>query len=418
MSVNFSSSYPANTAPVGKVVDVQTLQETFAQLLRNYGTEKGGTRTDALLEVIRPCQTDSAEDVHRKQQHVTKHDGAPSDKKLLNKSELRSGEMNSDYQHRLDRQEARQSDYQNKINHNVRISSVPSEMSEGSLIYETRPKDLSAATIALPPVQQNVAESVSTNSYSPLHHTSVSVPPCMETTGQVNVMIPVSINTPMPMPTSSVPANVFPTIFTVFTPSGRLVHSKEKGDEHEEEKDESNDEPHDTKKQPFAALEEIRLETASVPRRGPARQSKERSFSMEQQIVERLPREQTKKIVPEHYRGVKTMEDILNVSIQDISIQKKGDSDQPNHVQYIHRIAAACEAAAQYAPVRMRINLDHWGVLTLRFFHKAEKLALCFETPSKESAQFICEHMDGLKKILSKRNVKIVDIEVMFPLSR
>jgi hypothetical protein len=38
---------------------------------------------------------------------------------------------------------------------------------------------------------------------------------------------------------------------------------------------------------------------------------------------------------------------------------------------------------------------------------------LRFETPSKESEQFLRNNLDGLQTILTKRNVKIVSVEVL-----
>jgi flagellar hook-length control protein FliK len=109
---------------------------------------------------------------------------------------------------------------------------------------------------------------------------------------------------------------------------------------------------------------------------------------------------------------VKTLAEFLNTSPQNISAPQKEESNQSNAEQQLNRIAAACEAAAHYAPIRIKLHLEHLGTLTLRFFYNADKLALRFETPSKESARFIQDNLDGLRTILSKRNGKIACAEI------
>jgi flagellar hook-length control protein FliK len=232
--------------------------------------------------------------------------------------------------------------------------------------------------------------------------------------------IPMSMDVPASLPTSMVPQASPTSAFTVFTPAGRLGQPQKESDDKENDDDEGVEEKNGKKKQPFAVFEAVRVETTRPVQRNHFRQSKEPvSHSPVQQITEKSSKtsEKPKEMEPHPFRSVKTMADILdvpiqNVSVQNVSVQKKGEPNQPNQTQYLHRIAAACEAASQYAPIRMKINLDHLGTLTLRFFYKADKLTLRFDTPSEESARFVRDHLDGLRTILTNRNIKIADMEI------
>ena len=425
MTVDFPPSSPATaasvtTAPTNKAVDFQTLQAAFAAALRNYGIGTGSSAADTMLEILTPAaKTDNAGSEDRNQQHrepqqqpVDQNDVAAVDRKVQDKSEIRTGEINSGYQNRIDRHETLQNDYQHKIE---RSKQPPSPILSG----DSNP--VTQASPAMPPVDafrpntsvpvsgqapsQNAPNAAGTNN-QPL---SVNVPNSAVNVGPAAVSLPGSVSAPASTP--GAPPVIPPQALTIFTPLGRIGQTQKKSDE----KDEDDEPAEGTKKErqkPFAVFEAIQTETVRSARQHLSRQLKEPAVPPElRQVAEKL-REKPKEVEPEQIRGVKSLDELLNAPVQDVSVSKKGEPNQPNPTQYLHRIAAACEAAAQYAPIRMKINLDHLGTLTLRFFYKADKLMLRFETPSEESAQFLQTHLDGLRTLLSKRNVKIASVEI------
>lgn len=417
MTVDFPLSYPASVTPAGKPLDVQTLQETFAALLRSYGTEKGGSQTETLLEILRPAPSDETKEHDRHQQSTERNDFTQTDRKLLDKSEIQNNALNSDYRNRLDQRAIIQNDYHEKSERSEprqstsRADAFPLTTSAAPSPDAVRPHDTVPKEYHAPPQQNNVPQITGTNNQSPLTNTTASsgVPD----SGQVNVGIPMNMNAPASIPAPVAPQAGSSPTFTVFTPSGRLGQPQEKSDEKENEDEEAVEEKTGKKKQPFAVFEAVRTETARPVHRDHSRQGKESVSQSAIQQAAGKPPNKPKEVEPEQFRSIKTIADLLEVPVQNVAPQKKGEPNQPNPMQYLHRIAAACEAASQYAPIRMKINLDHLGTLTLRFFYKADKLALHFETPSKESALFVRGHLDGLRTLLAARNTKITDIEII-----
>lgn len=413
MTVDFPPSYPAQTTPVSKPVDVQTLQATFAALLRSYGTEKGDTQTDTLLEILRPAPSDNADkndrwQLHREnQQQGERNDFTQIDRKQQDKSEVRSSDMNADYRNRSDRQDTLQHEYQQKSERSERQSAIQTGtitpiMSASPPSGHAKPDESLPGWTHSPLQKKAGAEMVVVNNSS--LSVNVAAPNSAASNVQAGMLMPMNVNVPTAAAAPATPQVTPPQTFTVFTPLGRIGQSSEKTDEKENEDEKTVDENSSKKKQqPFAVFETIRSETIRPLQRNRPQQPKESVAPA---------REKPKEAEPEQSQSIQTLKELLNTSVQDTAASKKGEPNQPNPMQYIHRIAAACEAAAQYAPIRMKINLDHLGTLALRFFYKADKLALRFETPSKESAQFLRKNLDGLKTILSQRNVKIVDIEI------
>ena len=437
MSVNFSTSstsssvHPANSASAGNPVGARALHEAFAAVLRGYGTETGGRKANTMLEILFPTsQADSVngndpnQQSRESRQRENQNDFSQIDRKLLNKSEVRQSEMNADYQNRKDRNEIAQNDYLAKTG--LRQLTARTETSVPSSAQATPQTNATPSNIPLPnsahsPQQQQGNISVITSATS---QTSLSSPTAPNP-GAVNGLasIAMNMNAPVSMPVPTIPQVLPLQTFTLFTPLGRLGQHRDNSDEGEQKKedDDENEESVEgepaKKKGPFAVLSAIYAEqTRSVQKF--SRQLKESppgkaglSRTVEKPCTK--PREMLSDIEQLQVHGV-TPDELLNTLTHNVSVSKRrGESNQPNQSQYIHRIAAACEAAAQYAPIRIKINLDHLGTLTLRFYHKADKLALRFETPTKESAQFLQENLKGLKGILSKRNVQIVSLEVL-----
>jgi len=409
MTIDFPSPYPANTTAVGKPVDIQTLQEAFAVALRGYGTEKTGSFTNTILEVLRTPHMDGAINAdrqqRREQQHIERNDFAKIDRKLLDKSETRSSEMNSDYRDRLERNETLRNDYRERTERSELQRSEVQPGISSPMPSMVLPLDIAKSNESVPnkehlPLPKNVSEIVGTNSRSP----STNAPNSATNNGQVNVLMPWG-NVPVSISNPVAPPVVPPQAFTIFTPSGRFGLTQGKSNEKEDDEEEPVEGKTTKKHQPFAVFEAIRTAQQNV-----SWQPKEPiSNPVLQQITERS-HEKPKEAEWDQSRVVKTLEEFLDTPVQSVSAPKK---EKPNQTQYLNRIAAACEAASMFAPIRIKINLDHLGTLTLRFFYKADKLALRFETPSRESAQFLHNHLDGLRTILSKRNVKTASIEIL-----
>ena len=420
MSVDFPASYPAHTASAGKPADVQTLQETFAAVLRSFGTEKGTSPTNTLLEVLRPAPSDNNEDRNQQrretQQNANKTDFAQLDQKSLNKLELRNSEMNADYQHRRDRSEALQNDYRERVVRREPQQSVPPQTTSNVPSPDAASPNETVPSNGSQPLSQpqHVVEVAGANNQAA--PVSAAAPNSgAPNVGQVQILMSPGTNTPASMPIPVAPQTSLPQTFTVFSPSGRLGQQQEKPEDEEEEKEEESAEDKPAKKkQPFAVLEAIRAETTRPIQRNVLRQSKESSNQSEVHRVAEKPRERPKEVEPAQARSVLTLNEFLNMSPHHVAVQKGEESSRSEHMRYLNRVAAACEAAAQHAPIRMKINLDHLGTLTLRFYYKSDKLALRFETPSRESALFIRNNLEELRTILVERNVKIVDIEMLW----
>ena len=410
MTVEFPSSYPVNIVSASKPVDVQALQDAFAAALRNYGTEKGGTTANTILEVLRPAShADDSADHDRNQQHreqqrqTDRSDFTSIDRKLQDKSEIRNSDMNSAYWDRMDRNKTFQSDYRERVEQHER-ETVPPTNTANLATLAAVPLDVAQPSESVPirepaSPQPNLPATASANSPS----VSVNAPNSTTTPVQTNMVIPGAVRATMPNPAAQ--PTVLPT-FTIFTPTGRLGQAQRKTDEKEDEEEEPVEGKETKKHQPFAVFEEIRLARQDV-----LQQSKEPTVKKALRQAVEAHREKPKETEPN--QGVKTLDELLNVPAQNITVAKKGEPKQPDQTQYMKRIAAACEVSSHLAPIRVKLNLDHLGTLTLYFFHKANKLTLRFETPSKESAQFISGHLDGLRTLLSKRNVKIADMEIL-----
>ena len=412
MSVEFSPVYPTTTASASKPTDVQTLQEVFAMALRNHGTANGGTAVNTMLEIISAPRSediagnDRNQQRREHQQQTDRNDFANNDRKLLDKSENRSSEMNSAYRDRIDRTEMSRRDYHKRIERTELPQSTVQPSTVSSTPSVVLPLDVAKPNVSVihsshSPPQQNVPTTVGTNSPSP----SVSALNSVANIGQMNVVASGG-NTSASVPSPAAPP-MAPRTFTLFTPSGRFGQTQRKTDEKEDDEEpiEGKEAP---KHQPFAAFESIRLsrqDTSQQPRELPAKQ--------EIRQVTAKPREKPKEVEPDQAQSIKTVEEFLNTLTQNVVASKKGEPNPSNQTQYLNRVAAAFEAISHSAPIRIKLNLDHLGTLTLRLFHRANKLTLQFETPSHESAQFLHDHLDGLQTILSKRNMKIADIEIM-----
>jgi len=420
--------YPSHSASVSKPTDIQTLQETFAAALRRYGTENNGTQADSLLEILRPAPADNAAGQDRNQQRretqqqTDKNDFTQIDRKFLNKSELRSGEMRADYQNRLDRQESHQYNHQERAERKKIQQSPPTQLTSAAVPLDTARPSESLPNWNSPPQrdtsQVNVSEvAAANNQYSSV---TVAAPNSPATAGQAGVLMPVKLTMSVASTPLTAPQPATAQTFTVFTPSGQF-RRQDKSNKDEEEKEESEQaEEKPVKMQPFAVLEAFRAETtrpiqkSQHQNRQPRQPMESTGQSAPQQLGNtswQTSQHRPKEVEPERTSSVNTLNELLNTSPQNITAQKE-EPDSPNQTQYLNRIAAACEAAGQFAPIRIKINLDHLGTLTLRFFYKAEKLALRFETPSRETALFLRDNLEELCTLLSKKNVETIDVEI------
>ena len=422
MNVNFPSSYPANTVSTGKPINVQTLQATFAAVLRSYGVE---SQTSTILEVIQPTShaNNPADDDHNQQrrehqQQIDRNDFTQFDRKLLDKSEIRHSEMISVYKERIEQHGTLRNDYQERIDQReLPPSTIPikSSMPVTSSMDVAKPNELPPNRNYSPLQEQNVTEIASTNSQ--ISSASSTVPNSTVVNDSVGLPMSMSGNVPTSMPVSAVPQIVPTQAFTLFTATGRFGQIQNTVDEkeNEEDKEEQTEKKPKKKKQPFAMFEAIHTEAIRPSQRNLSRQSQKPLTKTAHRVAEKF-REKPREVESEqsqNIKTIKTLEEFLNTSIQNVSMPKKGETDPPNQMQYLHRIAAACEAATPYAPIRMKLNLEHLGTLTLRFYFKSDKLMLRFETPTKESARFLHDHLDGLKAILSERKVQLASVEIL-----
>ena len=449
MSVDFPStpSPPISSAP--RPADVQTLHDTFVAVLRSFGTEKGGLPTNTLLEVLRPNPSEDAGiDRHQQrretQQRADKNDFTQLDRQQLNRSELRDTEMDADYRNRQDRHAMLRNDYrQFSARHHagqggVHQSGGPAVASLLDVVIPSEPMldaNLPTGNPQSMPVQQNNVPQVSGSPIS----ASIAASPIAASPSSATPVVQSAVQMLGHINTSTAVQPSVPQTLTIFTPTGRLVQQEKPEDEDDEKEErEQAGEQSETKpakkKQPFAVLESIRAETtrpllrhelsgreqfAAPPAMKPAPQP-EYGHHARNRVgsVESVDDSHTAT------HSVRSLEELLNasphnvaehnVAEQSVAVPKKGESQFPNQVQYLNRIAAACEAAAHYAPIRIKIHLDHLGTLTLRFYHKADRLALRFETPSRQSAQFLRNHFGELADILSRRNVRTMDIEMQW----
>ena len=437
MNIDIPSSYPSSSASAGKPVDVQTLQQTFAAVWRTYGADKSSSQTNTLLEIVSTASENSTDDRHQlrreQQQQAHRQDFSQADRKQLDQSEIRHHELASAYQDRRDRSESLRTDYQTKAERNDmrtadRVSPInrseagrpsPDTIAGGSR-YDSQEMPSNQVSSG----SSGVAVAGQTSS-SPLSSTPVeALPPSVssspafraDSAGFSTSHVPIS-PAAVNMVSVPVPQSV-PQPFTIFTPAGRLGQQEESGEEkegNEERKEKESEEREEKPKKPkgvFAVFESIRESSATF---SPRTSSRRVHHDVPHDVPDILQRMKSASGEPENnrpdVRPVSSLDAVLNSPGHDIAVQKKNE-ERPNQTQIINRIAAACEAAAIYAPIRIKINLDHLGTLTLRFFYKADKLSLRFETPSPESATFLRNNLDGLKTIMSKRNVKIMDIEI------
>jgi hypothetical protein len=427
MSVDFPSAYSANAVSTAKPIDTQTLQDAFAAVLRSYGTERGGSQTNTMLEIIRSTSSPDNTDANDRnqlrreyQQQIDRNDSTLVDRKTQGKSELRQSEMNAADRDRLDRHESLRYEHQARSEQREPLPSPhrtdPTTLATPSLNVVQPSETLLHSDHSLP-MQRNVVEIAGTNNQT--IPGGITAPNSASVNIQSGVSIPLNVNVPSAVPVPTAPQVVPPQVFNVFTTLRQFGKQQDKSDENEDEKEEQAEENTRSgqttkKKSPFAVFEAIHAETMRPVRKNQSRQLQDAAAKPELHRQTKGHRERPKEIEPEQHqhRSVKTLDELINTSAQSVVGLKKEETKQHDRRQYLNRIASACEASAHFAPIRIKINLDHLGTLTLRFYHKADKLMLRFETPTRESARFLLDHLGGLKTILSERKVKIASVEV------
>jgi len=434
MSVEFPPSPLASPASSGKPVDVPspsppsppTLQSAFAAVLRRYAANTGGMLTNTMLEILKaPVDNTHLRNQQRQEtpSHTNRTDLTQIDRKILDKSELRQHDLSTDYQRRGERQVTVRNEYHEKLDR--RESSQPSGPVASSQAATLNNQSLDQPRPSEPPPSRNDApqQRIATEiaSASPLA-AGVAAPNNIANNGAAGWGMSMPVNAPA-MPLAVAPQVVPPQTFTIFTPLGRWGQTQEKSDdkEDEEEKEErATDKKPGTKKTPFAIFEAIHTEITRPPQRKSVRREPQAGTHV-QQVAEKLrvkPRENepdqpqnTQAVEMAVKKAVRTLDELLHTS-QHVLVQKADKAEKPDQMRYLRRIADACEAASHFAPVRIKINLDHLGTLSLRFFFQSDRLMLRFETPTKESARFLREHLAELRTIISERNVKLASVEV------
>ena len=411
MSALFSTPPPpASPASASKPVDVSTLQIAFAEALRNGTVSTGGTQTNTMLELLSPADHAQDKQQQRREQPQQTRQTDFVDRKLLDKSEVRQSEIQADYQTRMDRHETIRTNYHEKVERRELQQPVLPASSPRAIAPNNLPLDSPQPT-ELPPHRNDVIVSETAHvSHLPQATAGVAAPNSPAIHTAAGLALPMQTNVPLTLPSATSQATP-PQTFTIFTASGRFGHAQEKSDDQEEEKeekDESTDEKPVKNKTPLALFEAIHMEITRPIKRGPLRQEPQTTDGQPAETPREKPKESDS---PQSEQVVRSLEELLNTP-QQVLVPKKAESPQKDYTHYLKRVADACEAASHFAPIRIKINLDHLGTLTLRFFYQSDRLTLRFETPTRETAHFLREHLDGFKAILSERNVKLASAEV------
>lgn len=88
--------------------------------------------------------------------------------------------------------------------------------------------------------------------------------------------------------------------------------------------------------------------------------------------------------------------------------------EQLDRVRFLQRVAAACQSTAhQQGNLRIKVNLDRLGTLTIRSSRQGNKLAVRFETSTEAAAQLLRDHLDELKSLLDEQNVVLDQIDIL-----
>lgn len=93
-------------------------------------------------------------------------------------------------------------------------------------------------------------------------------------------------------------------------------------------------------------------------------------------------------------------------------VSESSAEEQMDRVRLIQRVASACQSGAhQNGTVRVKLNLDRLGSLTVRMTKRSDRLDVRFDAETEIAVRLLRENVDELKTFLSERNVHLDQIE-------
>ncbi|MDR0522797.1 MAG: hypothetical protein LBH00_13240 [Planctomycetaceae bacterium] len=408
----------SKSAAESSVLPAQSIQQAFSAALRSRYAGQSSTGSEspasALLDIIAAKPQREQEPPHRekqiaenrqqlKQQQAEQTYQTQIDRKLQNQSETRKHDKEAGYERQIERP------------HRLEHKNGAGGTDSGQMQTAANP----GKTVQIPLLNDIPIPGILTKKHVPPPQT-VSLP-VMPQPGSPNLSggtsgtaVNLSVSLPGSVPSVSAAAFSMPSaadhrIFSLFTLSGKWGPSVENK---ETESDDSEDEQEETenlqsiKKHPFADLTAIFTENTRPIRRlfspdSPPKPPEERKNSELQPEPAPTPNR-----VPSPVPNTVAWESLSVSAGQNPSAAKNDTKTQEtDRQQYLQRIAAACEHAVRNAPVRMKINLDHLGTLSLRFFTKAKRLEMAFDPENEAAADFLRQNLKELQAVLAEQEV-------------
>ncbi|MDR0870706.1 MAG: flagellar hook-length control protein FliK [Planctomycetaceae bacterium] len=389
----------------------------------SYSFPKGMTETaqlrSAFLDAIQkqqqkhkdePNQKTETEAKEKQDRVLSRSEHLRSEKKNLNKSELRSEQLDWDYNRRTERQETRQQEHVQKTERfrSPEFQRQPALAAPQTLFNRSGNSTPAGGSIEF----QSASKTAAVNTAGSAISTGLT-----GTDAAVNVApLLVSAETAM-LPSQNTAAFIPPNVteavsaFTVFSAAGHLrkMPSEEKDKEKsEKKKDKSGSflsllqlvekQPAQTQRKSLTdVFVSNRHETAVKPVEEKDEQTKQKNEPKKEIPFEKLL-EPLKQPVP--------LKETVNTTAAEPQEQTE------DRVQFVRRIAAACQSAAnQSGTVRMKLDLGILGSITLWTVFKEQKLSVRFETEKEQTRQILSEGIDALRSSLAEQDITLDTVE-------
>lgn len=467
-----SNSYQPNTSGEREVnaQGLETLRSTFAGAIFS-SLSRSVSQTDTILQATEPVDSADARQERDKDDRRTRdhyEDRDRLDRRRTDRSEFREEDLRSDYQKRLDRRERNRDDYERKTD---RIDAVtaPENKSMSSTLATTVPGGAgqtgdraNRAELSLPRIVARTDTVVASHASA-----TGSVPPNVSNT--VSAARPginaVSMNGNTAIPAAAAQAFQVSqgavshgqlgaaSVLTIFTVSGRMEAERREI----ESRNASLDKKKDKKERlsssfstaVFEAFEQVRTGPAlrpgemndhpeSIPIQevfsdlsGPNeekseseshRESGSEGFSLES--FTKLETPEPTQTLPESTWDEEPASVLTNPDptelIRETGIDaaeradlQSSQDEQMDRVRLIQRVAAACQSAAnQNGTVRIKLNLDRLGTLTVRITSRENKLSVHFEPTSTVAARLLRDDLESLRSTLLERDLFLESVEI------
>jgi hypothetical protein len=415
MSIDSATTYPGGNATNGGVRDTNVLNpirydEAFAAAIKAVSSK---TVLDTIQNLSQTSDKDGNDRNQQRKEHNELADRggiALDNRKSLDKTELRTAGIDNEYANRNERRTDLRNGHQDKLDRAERTSptvetkitptvseSVPTLLHlEGIAVDSQNTVVPGAGVVTLQGTISNVSPAMNPVAVSP------NVP-FANLTGAVLVQPvppPNSMLKPMPNPQTS---SQLVSVWTVFGRVGQVKNTAKD----EDEKEEAVEKKKEKKRQPFATFGAVLAET--VPPIQPKHRKQQQSSAELEAVTHRIEEHQNK----EEERKGTTPADILKSNGQDISVSKEQPKEPPDRTQWMQRVAAACQSAANRSgTIRIKLNLDNLGSLSVKLMSKSNRLSVRFEAASEEAVAFLSESLNELKMILANRNVVLDQVEI------